>query len=221
MTLKTYFLELFSPVTVAKGYWHQMDRIAHIPKGRGRGVKLMLSLFRRMLLDGRLYLANNIVGHIPFHCVRLTFYRIVMKAKIGRGSSIFMGAWLDTPGGLVIGSNSTINQKCRLDSRGGLYIGNNVSISAEVCILTAEHNVQAPDFAGVQDEVRIEDHVFVGTRAIILPGVILGKGVVVAAGAVVTKNIEPYLVVGGVPARTIGERNTTLDYDGFYRRFYQ
>jgi acetyltransferase-like isoleucine patch superfamily enzyme len=181
----------------------------------------MLSLLRRIWLDGRLYVANSIVAHIPFHCVRLQFYRTVMKVKIGRGSSIFMGAWLDTPGGLVIGNNSTINQKCRMDSRGGLYIGNNVSISAEVCILTAEHDIQSPDFAGVQDHVRIEDYVFVGTRALILPGVTLGTGAVVAAGAVVTKSVEPYVVVGGVPARILGKRNAALEYEVFYRRFYQ
>lgn len=181
----------------------------------------MLFQLRRMWLDGRLYLANNFVAHIPFHCVRLYFYKTVMKAKIGKRSSIYMAAWFDTPGGLVIGSNSTVNQRCRLDSRGGLYIGNNVSISAEVCILTAEHNVQAPDFAGIQDQVRIEDYVFVGTRAMILPGVTLGKGAIVAAGAVVTKNVEPCTIVGGVPARILGKRNDAFEYDAFYRRFFQ
>jgi maltose O-acetyltransferase len=61
----------------------------------------------------------------------------------------------------------------------------------------------------------------VGTRAMILPGVTLGTGAVVAAGAVVTKNIEPYTVAGGVPARTIGKRNAALEYEVSYRRFYQ
>ncbi len=174
-----------------------------------------------MWQDGRLYLANNIVAHIPFHFIRLTFYRNVMKASIGEGSSIFMGAWFDTPGGLVIGKNTTINQRCRLDTRGTLSIGDNVSISAEVCILTASHDIQSVGFDGMQEAVTIGDFAFIGTRALILPGVAIGKGAVVAAGSVVTRNVEPYTVVGGVPARAIGSRSTNLDYNARYRRLYQ
>lgn len=180
----------------------------------------MLSLLRRVWAEGRLYLANHVIAHIPFHCVRLSFYRTVMKAEIGIRSCIFMDAWFDTPSGLIIGNHSTINQKCRLDSRGGLVIGNNVSISAEVCILTAEHDVHAPDFRGIQESVQIEDYVFVGTRAMILPGVILGKGSIVAANAVVTKSVDPYMIVGGIPARVIGSRNPSLEYDASYQRLY-
>jgi len=180
----------------------------------------MSNLFRRMWLDGRLYVANHLIAHIPSHTLRLLFYRTVMKAKIGDGSSVFLSAWFDTPGGLAIGSNSTINQKCRLDSRGGLRIGNNVSISAEVCILTAEHDIHSETFAGVRSPVVICDYVFIGTRAMILPGVIVGEGAVVAAGAVVTKNVDAYTVVGGVPARVIGVRDITPEYSVIYRRMF-
>lgn len=143
-----------------------------------------------------------------------------MKIKIGRGSTIFMDAWFDTVGNLTIGENSIINQKCRLDARGGLTIGDNVSISAEVCILTAEHDIQSCDFRGTSAPVKIDHYVFTGTRAIILPGVSLEKGAVVAAGAVVTKNVEAFTVVAGVPARAIGRRNPDLDYDCSYRRLF-
>ena len=131
-----------------------------------------------------------------------------------------MDAWFDTRGKFTLGDNSIINQKCRLDNRGILTIGNNVSISAEVCILTADHDIQSPDFRGYEQPVIIEDYVFVGTRAMILPGVILGKGAVVAAGAVVTRSVEPYTIVAGVPARPIGTRQTELDYTHLYDRLF-
>jgi acetyltransferase-like isoleucine patch superfamily enzyme len=181
----------------------------------------MMSWVRRLWLDGRLYVSNNIVAYIPSHLIRLCFYRLILKAKIGQGSSIFMRTWFDAPGNLVIGANSTINQGCRLDSRGSITIGDNVSISAEVCILTAEHDIQSRDFLGVTEPVIISDYVFLGTRVTILPGVCLGEGAVVAAGAVVTKNVAPYTIVGGVPARILGTRNSDLDYKVCYRRLFQ
>jgi maltose O-acetyltransferase len=77
-------------------------------------------------------------------------------------------------------------------------------------IYNAEHNISEEDFADVEKSVKepvvIEDYVFIGPRAIILPGVTLKKGAVVGAGAVVTKDVEEFKIVGGVPAREIGER---------------
>jgi acetyltransferase-like isoleucine patch superfamily enzyme len=178
------------------------------------------SFCRRLWYDGRLYLTNRIIACIPLRWARQLFYRKVLKIEIGKGSSIFMDVWFDTVGRITVGANSTINQRCRLDGRGGLTIGNNVSISAEVCILTAEHDIQSPDFCGRSSPVLIEDYVFVGTRAMILPGVSVNKGAVVAAGAVVTRDVEPYTVVAGIPAREIGRRNSNLDYDCRYRRFF-
>jgi acetyltransferase-like isoleucine patch superfamily enzyme len=119
-----------------------------------------------------------------------------------------------------MGKNSVINQKCRLDNRGFITIGDNVSISAEVCILTADHDPQSRDFSGTIRPVTIEDYVFIGTRAMILPGVTLAKGSFIAAGAVVTKNVEPFTIVAGVPAKPIGKRRTDLDYSAHYERLF-
>ncbi|WP_461453691.1 acyltransferase [Mucilaginibacter sp.] len=95
----------------------------------------------------------------------------------------------------------------------GLTIGNNVNISTQVVIWTLHHDYNSPDFAQAGSPVIIEDYVWLCSRAIILPGVTIGEGAVVAAGAVVTKNVEPYTVVGGVPAKYIAKRNTNLNYD--------
>jgi acetyltransferase-like isoleucine patch superfamily enzyme len=91
-------------------------------------------------------------------------------------------------------------------------IGRNVNLSSEVLIRTAQHDYQSPDFKTVFHPVKIEDYVWLGPRCIILPGVTVGEGAVVAAGAVVTKDVEPYTLVGGVPAKKIGERPKNLQY---------
>jgi maltose O-acetyltransferase len=144
----------------------------------------------------------------------------MMKAEIGLGSNIFMGTTIDSPGGLVIGRNTVINQDCRLDTRGGLSIGDNVSISAGVCILTASHDMQSEDCVGFVKGVAIDDYVFIGTRALILPGVSIGKGAVVGAGALVSKSVEPYSIVAGVPSKVIGHRNQNLNYSASYPRLF-
>jgi acetyltransferase-like isoleucine patch superfamily enzyme len=95
----------------------------------------------------------------------------------------------------------------------GLTIGSNVNISNEVMIWTLHHDYNDADFASTGQAVIIEDYVWLCSRSIILPGVTIGKGAVVAAGAVVTKNVEPYTVVGGIPAKQIAKRNENLTYD--------
>ena len=173
---------------------------------------------RNLWLSLRLFVGNHVVSHFPVHAVRLRYYRSIMGAVIGPGSSIHLGAYIDSLSGLTVGTNSTINQGCRLDSRGGITIGNNVSISADVRILTADHDLQSRNFVGTTKPVAIEDYVFVGTGATILPGVRLGRGSAVGAGSVVTKHVAPRMIVAGVPARIIGERRADLDYNPSYRR---
>lgn len=180
----------------------------------------MKSFIKKFYFDGILYTTNCLVAHIPSHVIRLSFYRYCLDLEIGKNTHIFMGAWFDTKKNFKIGNNSIINQKCRLDNRGGITIGDNVSISAEVCILTADHDLQSCDFAGRTRSVTIEDYVFIGTRAMILPGITLGKGCAVAAGAVVTKSVAPFVIVAGVPAKPIGKRQTDLQYQLNYRRLF-
>ena len=182
--------------------------------------KIIKYLFRPIYFDLALYIVNNIIAKVPSHNFRKLFYRGVMNFTIGDGSSIFMGAWFDSAGNFVVGKNSVINQKCRLDNRGGIFIGDNVSISAEVCILTADHDPHTRDFAGRDRPVRIENHVFVGTRAMILPGITLGRGCVVCAGAVVTKDVDALAIVAGIPARQIRTREPSLDYTVNYSRLF-
>jgi len=182
----------------------------------------MTGLLRSIYLDGLLYLANRVVACLPSHRLRLFFYRHAMGFSIGTGSYIFMDAWFDTKGkgSFVLGSHSTINQKCRLDNRGTIIIGEHVAISAEVCILTADHDLRSPALAGRTRKVTIGDSVFIGTRAMLLPGITVGKGAAIAAGAVVTKDVPAYAVVAGVPARQIGSREPLREEGSGYHRLF-
>ncbi len=176
---------------------------------------------RDVAFHALLYACNYRLAYVPSHRLRLAFYRRLMGFQIGPGSSIFMGAWFDTRRGFTMGRDSTVNQNCRLDNRGGITIGDNVSVSADVCVLTADHLLREPLGPGRTRPVVIGDFAFVGTRATVLPGVTIGRGAAVAAGAVVTRDVPPNTVVAGVPAKPIGDRTVDFQYSAHYRRLFQ
>ncbi|AIZ41072.1 acyltransferase [Cellulophaga baltica] len=157
------------------------------------------------------YVPNHIINKIPSYSIRNFYYRYIYKIKIGKGSSIHLGVFLNR-NDIIIGNNTTINRNCYLDGRDKLTIGNNVSISPDVQIITATHDHNSETFKYITLPVEIKDFVWIGTRAIILPGIILGRGAIVATGAVVTKNVPDNTIVGGVPAKIIGKRNSNLNY---------
>lgn len=167
---------------------------------------------RNIRFDALLYICNMLVANFPSSRFRHFFYRYIMQIEIADTAHILSGLWLDCRRQLVIGQRTVINQRCRLDARGGLTIGSDVSISPEVHILTADHDVFSAELLGRKSSVEIGDFVFIGSRAMILPGCHIGRGGVVAAGAVVTKDVEPLTVVAGVPAREIAKRPDKFEY---------
>lgn len=158
------------------------------------------------------YLCNYIISQIPYHSVRMRNYRN-LGIKIGKGSTIFMSTQMNEAINITIGDATVINPHCYLDGRGGLKIGNNVNISSHVLLVAGSHEVQdGQQFTGYAKPITVEDYVWLCTRSTILAGVTVGRGAVVAAGAVVTKSVEPYSIVAGIPAVKIGERNQDLEY---------
>lgn len=144
-------------------------------------------------------------GHIPFHTIRNFCYRVA-GIKMGRRSTFHMWANFFQPKNISIGEGTIIGDHAFLDGREKLKIGSHVDIASSVMIYNSEHDVNRDDFFAKDGAVEIGDYVFIGPRAIILPGVKIGRGAVIAAGAVVTKDIAPFKIVGGVPAEVIGER---------------
>ena len=186
----------------------------------------------RILIVFWVYLAT-LTGYIPSHTIRLLLYKYVFRVSIGKDSSIHWRAEFNQPAGVSIGHNTIIGNDAFLDGRAKqflkyrkehgfpLTIGNNVSIAGEVRIYTMEHDILSQDFSESGGPVVIEDYVVIGSRVTILPGVTIKKGAVIASGAVVTKDVDPYTVVGGVPAVFIKNRTKDLTYTLKFARLFQ
>lgn len=160
----------------------------------------------------RQYIPNQIITHIPFHIIRIVLFKLLCNLKAGKKTSIHLHTKI-IGYDIRIGNESVINRNCLLDGRSGIRIGNRVSISPDVHLISGSHNANSPEFKYLGKEIIIEDYVWIGSRATILQGVKIGKGAVVAAGSVVTKDVEPYTIVGGTPAKKIGIRTNNLNYN--------
>lgn len=169
------------------------------------------------------YTTNHVIAHIPSYTVRHEWYRLVWGWQIGPGASVLMGQRLVLGGlrwsrGLVtIGEDSVLNHGCMLMPFVPIHIGNHVSISAGVSLITGRHEIDDPTFAGTAAPITIEDYVWVGMNATILAGVTIGKGAIVATGALVCKDVPPFTVVAGAPARPIKRRK--LDHPAYQLAF--
>lgn len=164
----------------------------------------LLNRIKNILLETQVFLLH-LVGYLPSHALRKLYYQAA-SIKIGRGSTIHMGMHLYDPSNIQIGEDTVIGENAVLDGRDQLQIGNHVALATGVMIFNSQHEIDDEFFSPSQAPVIIEDYVFVGPGVIIQPGVRIGKGAVIAAGAVVTKDVPPFSIVGGVPAKIIGER---------------
>lgn len=150
------------------------------------------------------YVIGRQWGRLKIH-LRTRWYQLVLK-QIGKSTRIYGPIRVHGHRQITLGSGCTINEDTILNARyGKITIGNHVRISSRAVINTAglnltEHYSQRSHWGA---DVRINNGVWICSGAIINPGVTIGEGSVVAAGAVVTKDVEPFTLVAGVPARLL------------------
>lgn len=165
------------------------------------------------------WLYNDVVSHLPSRRARRWFLWCWL-ARLGDGSGVQMHCRFLHGPGVQLGERCVINHGCLLDGRRfPIGVGSDVSIGPEAAILTLGHDPCSADFADRGGPVTIGDYVWIGFRAIVLPGVTIGEGAVVAAGAVVSRDVPPFTIVAGNPARPIGSRPQPMLYKVRYRPF--
>ncbi len=132
-------------------------------------------------------------------------------ATVGLNPKIWRDVWIDDYRKLTVGSDVSIGKSAMLGCIGGVTIGDQVMIAHGAQIVSAGHRIpsagESMRFSGLDvAPIVVEDGAWVGAGAIVLPGITVGEGAVIAAGAVVTKDVEPYSIVAGVPGVAIGTR---------------
>lgn len=156
-------------------------------------------IFKRFLIER----ASRLLAAVRRHESRRMLHRC---AAVGREVRLRHPVVIYHPEGLRLGNEIDIGEFVHIRANGGVTIGDRVLIASHVVITSRAHPIALPRFGVIEDApVRINDDVWIGAGAIILPGVSVGKGAVVAAGAVVTRDVPPMTVVAGVPARVLKE----------------
>jgi maltose O-acetyltransferase len=181
-----------------------------------------MTKIRSFLSTTSVYLYNVLFSKIPVNFIRMAFAKRYMC--LGKHTFLSVNVrLLNTNHGknqITIGDNCFINPGCILDGRfGKIIIGNNVDIARESWIYTLEHDPHDDYYSIRYADVIIEDYVWIASRVTILPGITIGRGSVIATGAVVTKNIPPMSIAGGVPAEVIGVRKSALKYNITFRPY--
>jgi len=151
------------------------------------------------------YLFNSIITYFPSNYLRILFLKMC-GLKIGKHSWIDMRVRIEGTENVTIGNYCHINSEAFIRALAPITIGDCVSVSYGVKIFAASHDINTSEFKGVHRPIVIHDYSWCGVNSVILGGAIIGRGAVVAAGAVVTKDVPDYAIVGGVPAKIIGER---------------
>lgn len=207
---KWSIIVLLLPFQCANGFYQ---------KDRNNNFKKVLAspylIFERYIMRGgwQRYMLFQ-VSVLPSCHLRKWIYK-VLGASIGPRVVFHYKTGIRMPHKLIVGGGNIIGDNALLDARNGITFGENVNLSSNVSIYTEQHDHRDPLFrnaSGYDKSVRIGDRVWLGCNVIVLPGVTIGEGAVCCAGCVVTKDVEPYTVVAGIPAKKVNDRPRDLQY---------
>ncbi len=142
--------------------------------------------------------------------VRILMFRLLL-GKLGNDVLIDYGTYFRYPKKISIGDGASINRGCELYAAhlatgGTITIGSNVAIGPHVKVFAGGHDYNTLNLADTAGPVVIGDFAWIGGNSTILPGVHIGEGAVIGAGSVVTRDIPPYTIAVGNPARVIKQR---------------
>ena len=168
-----------------------------------------LNFFRELCEETRkIEMELNTSYHTPQEIIEI-MSRLTHK-KIDESFRLFPPFYADFGKNISFGKNVFVNSCCHFQDQGGIKIGDGVFIGHNVVFATATHDLNPRMNRKLfYKPIEIKNNVWIGSNATILQGVTIGEWSVIAAGAVVTKNVEPFTVVGGIPAKFIKK----VDFD--------
>jgi acetyltransferase-like isoleucine patch superfamily enzyme len=171
---------------------------------------MLSKLLKRLLVPLRIKVSEKLHGYL--YVYESTSLKKRLKSY-GENCGFYLPFIITMPECVELGDNVSIAPYVHIWSEAGIKIGNDVMIASHTAITTLTHDYMQEKMRNtiVSKPIVIEDEVWIGAHAVILPGVKIGKGAVVGAGAIVTRDVEPYSIVVGTPARHQKYRNINLD----------
>ena len=176
---------------------------------------MKLKSITKDLLVSSFEILSAIIFALPRHKILFNsikkLFLICVGAKVGRWVTFYPGIKINTGRNLVLGDNVDLAWGVLITTDGGVEIGDRTLIGYNTMIFSLNHVIPEADgqifFAGHRpSKVTIGKDVWIGGGCIILPGITIGEGAIVASGSVVSKDIAPFTIVGGIPAKVIKER---------------
>lgn len=179
----------------------------------GKVLAMPYKMWEKLFRGGWARFMLHEVAYIPSHHLRRFIYK-ALGMQMGKNNVFHYGAEIRNITEIRMGGGNQFGDNVILDGRRGIEIGNNVNVSSNVSIWTLQHDHRDPNFDCRSEggKVVVEDRVWLGCNVIVLPGVIIGEGAVCCAGCVVTKNVDPFSVVAGIPAKKVNERPRNMVY---------
>ena len=168
----------------------------HFNPGRGPIYRVLWYMTNSLILKNSLN---------PFSGLKILVLKI-FGAQIGKGIVLKPAINIKYPWNLILGDNVWIGENTWIDSLAEVKVGNNVCIAQGAYLCTGNHDWSDPSFGLITKPITVEDGVWIGAKAVVLPGVTLKSHSVITASSVIAKDTEPYVVYKGNPAFEVGKR---------------